>query len=188
MPIRRWTKRSDLEGGFWSKVDRSGGGDACWPWLAFKEKNGYGKFKWKGKKTPAHRVAFEIANKRAPTSGMDICHRCNFRSCCNPKHLYEGTRSQNMLDAVAAGTLVQAGFSKIWSFPGETHPRAKLTDALALEICRRALAGESTRALSREYGIGHSTIIDLKQGRRYVSAHKQALKELGLCAISHSTN
>lgn len=37
-----------------------------------------------------------------------ICHKCNNPGCFNPEHLYLGTDSSNMIDAVRAKTHVQA--------------------------------------------------------------------------------
>jgi len=37
-----------------------------------------------------------------------ICHKCNNSACFNPEHLYIGTNSSNMNDAVLAKTHVQA--------------------------------------------------------------------------------
>lgn len=32
---------------FWRKVDRSGGTNACWTWLAYKNRYGYGQIRIK---------------------------------------------------------------------------------------------------------------------------------------------
>jgi len=36
------------------------------------------------------------------TQKIDCCHACNNEACCNPKHLYWGTRSENVLDSYEA--------------------------------------------------------------------------------------
>ncbi|SRR6266498_1727209 len=99
----RWGFRHDPEGAFWSKVDKSGGDDACWEWKAAEDRNGYGVCRWQGKKRGAHTVAFEITHGRPAKPGLQVCHRCHNRLCCNPRHLYEGTRSDNMRDMVRDG-------------------------------------------------------------------------------------
>lgn len=49
-------------------------------------------------------LAYEL--KTTIPSGMSIqlCHACNNKMCCNPKHLYWGTPKENHQDQVAAGT------------------------------------------------------------------------------------
>lgn len=38
------------------------------------------------------------------TSKVDLCHACNNDKCSNPKHLYWGTRKENIEDAKKNGT------------------------------------------------------------------------------------
>src|SRR6516225_3426681 len=45
--------------GFWLKVNRSNGPNACWPWMAAKDGGGYGIFR--DEKT--HRLAWEFYHK-----------------------------------------------------------------------------------------------------------------------------
>lgn len=85
---------------FWEKVDRRGPDD-CWEWK-YPESRGYGRFRWKGKRTGAHRVAYEIANGPIP-EGMVVCHRCDNPMCCNPDHLFVGTDADNMRDKASKG-------------------------------------------------------------------------------------
>ena len=70
---------------FWDLLDRSGD---CWirP----------------GMKSRRSREAWELANGPIP-DGMFVCHTCDNPPCCNPAHLFLGTPSENVLDAVAKG-------------------------------------------------------------------------------------
>jgi hypothetical protein len=83
---------------FWPKVDRSGGPDACWPWLAAKNKarGGYGVVMGPvGQKLVyAHRATYALMVGEIP-AGLDIDHLCRNRSCCNPAHLEPVTRKEN---------------------------------------------------------------------------------------------
>jgi hypothetical protein len=70
---------------FWAKVDRSGGADACWPWLAGKGTGGYGRVAWQGKAQSAHRVAWELTHGPISEPTM-FKQQCSTQSCVNPAH------------------------------------------------------------------------------------------------------
>lgn len=93
-------KRSpSVEQRFWSKVDRSGGPDECWPWLAAKVPDGYGQFHVRGEFIGgAHRFAYQLTfGPIADGLHLDhVCHTeadctaandCPHRACVNPSHL-----------------------------------------------------------------------------------------------------
>jgi len=46
----------------------------------------------------AHRVSYS-ATIGPLKVGMEICHRCDRPGCINPKHLFQGTHSDNIQDA-----------------------------------------------------------------------------------------
>ena len=95
--------RGSLETRFWSKVDRSGGPTACWPWLAACSGRGYGHV-WVGgakRQETAHRVAYELLVGPIP-AGLTIDHLCRNRRCVNPAHLEPTTMRENTLRGVGA--------------------------------------------------------------------------------------
>lgn len=102
---------------FWSRVDRSGGPDACHPWTGAPfPSTGYGQVRLKafeGRHT-AHTVAYWLTYGDPP-DGMEIDHTCHnddlscaggktcpHRLCCNPQHLEAVTHEVNMARANAA--------------------------------------------------------------------------------------
>lgn len=45
---------------FWSRVDRSGGIGACWPWTGRLTRDGYGRIEFRYVAYSTHRVAYEL--------------------------------------------------------------------------------------------------------------------------------
>jgi len=132
---------------FWQRCNRSGGINACWEWTAAKSSDGYGEIRVNNKVTKAHRLCWEIYYGLIP-EGMFVCHRCDNKSCVNPKHLFLGTPKDNMTDMRAKG---RARYIRgQW---GENHRDAKLTESKVLEIRRLKSRGVSTGELSKAFGV-----------------------------------
>lgn len=89
---------------FWAKVDIQGVDD-CWLWKAGTSRGGYGSVSFNGRGYRATRIAWMLANGRMPMPHLDICHSCDNPKCCNPNHLWEGTRQQNLQDAARKGRI-----------------------------------------------------------------------------------
>lgn len=86
---------------FWSKVDRSGGPDACWPWTRSLHTKGYGQTSVAGVRA-SHRAAWILTNGPIP-AGLCVCHRCDNPPCCNPAHLFLGSLGDNNRDRSIKG-------------------------------------------------------------------------------------
>jgi hypothetical protein len=77
---------------FINLIDKS---NDCHNWKGAKNDSGYGVAKVDGKFWYAHRLSFKINNGEL-VDGMEIDHLCRNRVCCNPKHLEQVTKSENI--------------------------------------------------------------------------------------------
>ncbi len=110
---------------FWSRVDKSGGDDSCWNWTMGCSR-GYGKFYMNKKVYGTHRLAFILTNGEIRT-GICICHHCDNRKCCNPKHLFAATKAENNTDRSKKGRTSRERI-------GEKNGNAKLTRIQVIAI------------------------------------------------------
>lgn len=143
-----------VEERFWARVNK-GEPDQCWEWTASCNAQGYGKYFSEN----AHRQAWRLAYGQEIPDGLFVLHHCDNPPCCNPRHLYAGTRQQNMDDAVQRGRLRPQ--------KGEAHGGAKLTDDAVRDIRQRVAAGEVRRRLSEEYGVTPGTITMVVQRKHW---------------------
>ncbi|MCC0013822.1 MAG: HNH endonuclease [Rhodobiaceae bacterium] len=160
---------------FWSKVAVTASDDDCWEWQAATDKRGYGRFSVGTSRNAtmlAHRAAFVLSAGFLPEA---VCHRCDNPRCCNPDHLFAGTRNDNNKDMTAKG--------RHWSVvcpeksvKGEAHGSAKLTEDDVIAIRREYASGHvSQRALAARYGVSQRTVVKIVKriGWRHVEAHRE---------------
>lgn len=121
----------------------------CWEWMGAGKGNGYGHTS----RGPAHRRAYELLVGPVP-DGMDVCHKCDNRSCVNPDHLFLGTRSENMADMKCKGR-------------GAGGNRKHLKEKHVQEIRRRLAAGTPARVIADAMGVNYGTVTAIKEGRSY---------------------
>jgi len=153
---------------FWDKVDdrESINPDACWEWTAARDPNGYGAFKLNGKKIGAHVFSYKQSYGPVP-DGMEVCHKCDNRSCCRPSHLFAGTRSDNMLDAKSKGRLVVP--KGVRFKPGNRPVNSKLDKDTVDKIkCLLELSGGlSVAEIAKIVGVSRYAVSDIKRGKTY---------------------
>ncbi len=164
-----WLKNYEIQGAkrladrFWSKVDKSAGPDACWPWMAGRDKPyGYGIFRLGSKHLGtrrgihASRMALQLATGEVLPEHLNACHECDNPPCCNPKHLFVGTQLQNVRDMMEKGRRVQR------EMRGIQMPMAKLDENKVREIRRiRAELGTPVQLIGKMFGVSHALVVQI---------------------------
>jgi len=130
----------------------------CWLWTGRIMRNGYGQAHGYNPRRviSAHRASYQYFI--GPVSrGVQVCHRCDVRSCINPDHLFLGSAKDNQTDMAAKGR----------SLRGSRHNLALLHERDINPIRRRVAAGEPYRSIAKDYGIAPGTIYNIKSGKQW---------------------
>ncbi|UIJ43701.1 HNH endonuclease [Sphingomonas cannabina] len=67
----------------------------CWEWTGARQREGYGRFGYRGAVRFAHRIALVLFGKTIP-DGAVVDHLCRNTSCVNPDHLEPVTNGENV--------------------------------------------------------------------------------------------
>jgi hypothetical protein len=127
----------------------------CWEWTGGAQSNGYGRVRANGRSMYTHRAAYTAFVGPIP-SKMDVCHRCDNRICCNPAHLFIGSRLDNMRDAKAKGRIARG--DRLPSRRGERNHFAKLSWESVREIRRLAAGGARQKDIAAAVGVDPTNI------------------------------
>ena len=158
VPLHRQRMRISLPDRFWRLVDCTTTPDGCWPWLGYRDKEGYGQVQFWNQKPQsklAHRVAYELQRGNIP-AGMDVLHTCDYPACCRGIHFFLGNQTSNNKDRDAKGRQAR----------GESHPSAKLTTEQAVAI-RQIYEPRLLKSMMAEYGVGTTTIRNIVAGKTW---------------------
>lgn len=181
---------------FWNKVDVRGPED-CWLWKGTLVEAGYGKMNILKKHQLTHRVSV-ILSGRELHGDLCACHTCDVRACCNPRHLFIGTRSENLADMTMKGRRARGKTHRSFTSPestprGEKHCGAKLNDNIVREIIFLKKCDVMSKDIAVRFGVSTATISYILNGNRWkhitaiqenYSAH-DVKHELAMMEVSH---
>jgi len=142
---------------YWAKIDKRGLED-CWLWTAHTAK-GYGQISVaQGRRVIlAHRVAYFLGHGVDPAPFL-VCHTCDVRNCCNPAHLWLGTNTDNMRDAVLKGRRDSIFVSR----------PSKLKESDVIEIRKLHASGLWLyRELATKFGVAYGHIYEIVKRERW---------------------
>jgi hypothetical protein len=125
----------------------------CWLWTGGTDKNGYGRMWVASRMVQAHRVAWSLYRGPIP-DGYVVCHICDCPPCCNPEHLFVGTRQDNIADMVGKRRHPRR----------ETAGMAVLTPTAVADIQARRLSAKDYASL---YGVSARLVYYIWRGERW---------------------
>lgn len=141
---------------FFSKVKKRA--HSCWNWVGAMNSCGYGRFFLNGKSNFAHRVIYKHTIGEIP-DGLCVCHMCDNPACVNPRHLFLGTRKDNLDDMRKKG---RDNFQR-----GSDHPGAILDEEKVIEIWRLVISGMAQCKIAELLGVSRGAISQVVVGRRW---------------------
>lgn len=150
---------------FLAKIVRGKNEDECWGWTASHNNFGYGSFRINLKTRAAHRIAWRLFVGEIP-DGKCVLHKCDTPACCNPSHLFLGTKLDNVLDMFAKGrNNTMSGDRHPYRLRpeivprGMNHPRRKLDEYQVKAIRSAYSEGRvSQRELAENYSVSRGAI------------------------------
>lgn len=145
---------------------------------------GYGQMKVSGRVVGTHRAAWELSFGPVPP-GLMVCHHCDVKRCCNPRHLFLGTAASNHDDSrrkdrhshgerhgsrtmpsrLPRGERHGRNTKPERTARGERHGSAKLSAAQVEEMRLLREGGALLRELATRYGVSVSLVGQICQGK-----------------------
>jgi hypothetical protein len=130
--------------------------NGCWEWTGSRFVGGRPRAARQGPNAYAHRVSWREHFGEIP-DGLWVCHRCNYKLCVNPSHLYLGDVKINSADAA------RDGLYRV----GQKHGRAKLSDDEMKEIREMKGLCISQQAIADAYGVNQTQISRIWLGQTW---------------------
>jgi hypothetical protein len=135
----------------------SDGPNGCMNWTGKIDKKGYPIIQIRNaygliKSRRAHRVSASVWLGFDIDSQLLVCHHCDNPACINPDHLFVGTHSDNLNDAIRKGRRPRAAQRIL------RRPRCKLTASTVNRIRMLANIGVPQSRLAKIHNVNLHTI------------------------------
>lgn len=132
----------------------------CWKWRGSKDAQGYGQLSFGKMPIKASRASYllfcgELKPRRC------VLHKCDNPECTNPKHLFLGSKHDNLRDAAEKGRMPR----------GERHHNSKLT---AAKIRKILASKDLQKTIAQRFGIHPGTVSQIKRGLRWKHIFKES--------------
>jgi hypothetical protein len=112
----------------------------------------------RGEHIYAHRFIYQMTHGLLPDD-LVVRHKCDEEPCVNPRHLIEGTLSDNTRDKFERGR----GPNR----KGEKHPLARLSDNDVREIRQLRALGRKEATVAEQFGICRAQVYRIVTGRNW---------------------
>ncbi len=126
----------------------------CWNWTGYLINSGYGRIKINNKMQLVHRFIYQYFYGPLPEDKPCVLHHCDNPKCCNPKHLYAGTKQDNANDKVKRNR----------SPMGEKCKCTKLTECQVIEIRE---SKDSQRVIAKRFNVSQMNISYIKNRKSW---------------------
>lgn len=151
----------------------------CWEWRT--PRGGYAYTQVDGVKMPVHRAVYEQVRGPIP-DGLEVCHNCpggDNPTCCNPDHLWLGTRKENAEDAVRKGKV----------HGGEAHRNANLTNEQTVRAFEEFhIQGTKISSIARRLGVAPVIVSDIVHRKTWRRATQAVADRLGVSNVIYRTD
>lgn len=131
----------------------------CKLWLGNTDKKGYGRITHRGRKCFVHRLVKMMQLGISLSPEQLVLHKCDTPLCCNPEHLFVGTKSDNAQDMIRKG---RDSYRL-----GEANHSAKCKTADVIRIKSLKASGLSCRAVAEAVGVTTSIVENISCGRTW---------------------
>ncbi len=128
----------------------------CWEWQRGRYGEGYGNVTRASGEGSSHRLAWKVFRGEIPWL-MEVLHKCDNPPCCNPDHLFLGTKSDNSQDALKKGRLV--------CDPTKAALAKMIPQKIVDDIIERVERGESKKEIAKLHDIHVTSIYNIINGK-----------------------